>query len=151
MPPRPRRAPTRKWPSVRPTSASLAVLGGLESSDGSVSALGSATASSGTRLSSHFFLGQRDDSKLDRRDAHAQHPELTRGAAREVDDEAVRDRSAIVDLHADVAAVVGAAHFEPGAERERAVRGGELRGIEDFAARGVIAREGRAVPARVTV
>jgi hypothetical protein len=69
------------------------------------------------------------------------------GGFADVDDPAVAERAAIVDPHHDAAVAAFHRHADPAAEGQGAVRGGQLGGVEAFAARGALARMGRAIPA----
>lgn len=60
---------------------------------------------------------------------------ISRAAAREVDDTAVHERPAVVDAHAHREIVREIAHLDYRSERHRAMRGGELLHIVDFAVR----------------
>src|SRR5262245_56206403 len=95
---------------------------------------GSRVPRSVIRRSSRQLL---DDLELDLRDTLAGDSELVGGAVRDVDDAAVDERTAVVDpnRHGLTGGHVGHAHL--GAERQRAVRGGQLVLVELLAARGL--------------
>ena len=80
-------------------------------------------------------------------DARLDQPDLLRGRVREIDDAPADVRSAVVHAHAHGLRGLGIGDVEDGAERQRAMRGGEQRRIEDLAVRGRASGELLAVPA----
>ena len=77
-----------------------------------------------------------DDVELDLRDAPANHPQRIGGGIRDVD-HAPRDvGAAVVDPHGHGPPGRDVGHAQPGAERQRRMRGGQFVRIELFAARG---------------
>lgn len=83
---------------------------------------------------------------LHRRHALLLHAELRRGDRGEVDDAAPLARAAVGDGHVDLAAVALVRDLDDRAERQLAVRGGELLAVHRLAARRLVAVQLAAVP-----
>src|SRR6516165_1166788 len=91
------------------------------------------------RLRAEYHDTYRDRSR-------PQHPDGASRGVGQIDHATLDVRTAIVDVHLDAAAVRLVGHDDPAAERQRAMRGGEVVLIESLAAGGALTVEPGAVP-----